>query len=191
MSPRLAPFVVLVGLCVLIPLPLVDGWVERRLTRALLLRVARARAVELDHRALRTLTEDRTAFLPGCIQACLLWPIKKLFSTVLFVLLVKQGFDLGALALVRAHMLLQALDHGLLRTAETLEAEAERVRTAMEETLAEVHPSPLGRIARGAYNPAMPAPDPHLVSRFLHRIHFWSGGGAIAPKFAERLKAAT
>lgn len=193
MTPRNAPLVVLVGFCVLIPLPLVDGWVERRLTRALFRRVALDRNVQLGEAALHTLTADRTAFLPGCLYAFAIWPVKKLFSTAFTLLLIKQGFDLATLALHRVHMLLQAIDHGLLTSEDKLAADAERVRTAMEATLAEVPTSPVGRFFRGKHNPALPpaqgaAVDP--VSGMLHQFRHWGGGGVVAPRFAERLAAA-
>ncbi len=189
MSPRFLPFLVLVGLCVLIPLPILDGWVERRLTRAMFRRLALRKHAPLDAQALRTLTEDRTKFFPGCIWAALIWPLKKIFDTVLFVLLVKDGVDRGAVALVRGQMLAQALDQGLLVKAETLAADAERVRTAMEEALVDVTTSPIGRFFKGKYNPALPVLDTHPIARLIHKVHVWSGGGVIVPKFAERLQA--
>ncbi|MSP55185.1 MAG: hypothetical protein EXR69_06210 [Myxococcales bacterium] len=195
MTPRHAPLILLVGCCVLIPLPLVDGWVERRLTRALLRRVADDRNVQLGEQALHTLTEDRTAFLPGCLYAFAIWPVKKLLSTAFTLLLMKQGLDLSTRAIHRVHMLLQAIDQGLLTSEDRLAADAERVRTAMDATFAEVPTSPVGRLLRRKDNPPLPqttgyaaAADP--VSGLIRQVHHWGGAGVVAPKFAERIVAA-
>lgn len=188
MNPRLAPLVVICGLCTLVPLPILDDWCERRVTRTLLSGIAKDRGVELEAAALHTLTEDRSSMLLGCLFSMFIWPFKKLFSTFFVVFIIKQGIDKATLAAHRAAMVRVALDQGLL-TASTLQAgEAERVRDAMDAAIAGVRTSPLGRGLRRLANPEIPVPDgADGLVRLVEGLRRYGGGAPVVEAFAARL----
>lgn len=176
---------VLCGLCTLIPLPFLDGWCERRVTRKLLDATAKARGVELDAAVLYTLTHDRSSMLLGCLYAVFIWPFKKLFSTLFVILVIKQAFDAAALAAHRAAMLRLALDRGLLASPALQAIEGERVRDAMDATLSDVRTSPLGRALRRLRNPAVPVPeDADPLVRVVESMRRYAGAGPVLDKFA-------
>ncbi len=186
MNARVVPLAVLCGLCVLIPLPLLDGWVERRITRNIYAGVAKDHGMEIEPGALHVLTQDRSSILMGCLYSVFIWPIKKLFSTIFFLLVVKQVIDGVANALHRAEMIRHALAEGLLPPGEGQAVEAERVRTAMDTVFATVSTSPVGRGFRR--QPAPPHVDPagkDPLVRVAVSVHRFGGGRFVTEKFAE------
>lgn len=146
--PRiLAEGAALTGLALLVPLPFLDEWLAER---------ARARLVTtLLARRGRTSQADRVAPLwtsdGGCLSGCLLfpfklvlWPLKKLFKTIFFVLALRSS----ALAVGRTLALGRAVDRALERgrlpdgpapgpgLPDPLAADARRVRLAIDRAFA-------------------------------------------------------
>lgn len=137
----------LTGLALLVPVPFLDEWLAER---------ARARLVAtLLARRGRTAGAKRVAPVwvndGGCLSGCLLfplklvlWPLKKLFSTLFFVLALRSS----ALAVGRTLALGRAVDRALERgrladapapapgAPDPLLADARRVRLAIDRAFA-------------------------------------------------------
>lgn len=183
MSPDVARYSVLCGLCALIPLPWVDEWAERQARRKLYGAVAAAHAAPLDEPALDVLTEDRSSLVLGCLWAVVRWPVKKLFRTIIYVLTLKDAVDGVALAAHRAAMLHAAFAAG------HLPRDAAGVRAEMDLTLGRVQWSPISRwLMRGSRPPSdwLPVEDP--ITPVIAALHRHGGGGLLLADFAARLE---
>ena len=181
MSPQTAHHALLCGLAMLIPLPWVDEYVERRITRALLRNVAVARATPVSEDVLHTLTEDRSNLVVGCLVAAIVWPIKKLFRTVFYFFTMKDFVDTVARAAHRATLFELALDRGLLP------GRAEEVRSLMDTLLRQHRVSPVTRTLWRHDRPdlvAIEGTDPAVRAvRWLQRH---GGGGVLIDEFQSR-----
>lgn len=189
MNPRLAPLIVICGLCTLVPLPILDDWCERRVTRTLISGIAKSHGVELEAAALHTLTEDRSSMLLGCLFSMFIWPFKKLFSTFFVVFIIKQVIDKAALAAHRAAMVRVALDRGMLASPMEQAGDAERVRDAMDAAIAGVRTSPVGRGLRRLANPEVPVPEgADGLVRLVESLRRYGGGAPVVDAFATQLQ---
>lgn len=141
----LARYALLVALCALIPVPLVDRWVENALRRRLVRHQARRHGLELPVEAVRVLGDAPSGGCLGLLRAVVLWPIKKLLNTVLFVFSVKGIADTLSEVVHRALMLEEAIEAGWLGSEPP-----ERIREAMDRALAHVDTRPLERSLNGA-----------------------------------------
>jgi hypothetical protein len=135
-------FAVGVGLTPLIPLPWVDGvtgvWLRRRLVRQL----AARRGVALVEEQVRVLTDPPPSTCLGCLGTLLVWPVKKVFRTTFFVLLVNEMLELTVETFHRSWLIDAAL-HGL----DPLDVG--HVRAALDRTCAAVELRPARRWWRG------------------------------------------
>lgn len=169
------------GLAMLIPLPLVDEYVVRRLTRRMFAEQARERGVEVPDEALHLLTEDRSSLVSGCLVALVVWPLKKLFRTVLYFLTVKDVLDAATVAAHRATMFGIALDAGVLP------AHASEVRALMDTVLARYRTSPVSRSLWLQERPAIELPPVAGPGRVLRWLQKHGAGGLLVPEFRSRL----
>lgn len=126
---RVARRVLGLGLVPLVPLPLVDDAIRRRLLRASFAELAEARGVRLDGDALDVLVEDRSSWLRELPGKLARWPVKRLLGSAGGLLIAKQCLDGTADGALRCEMLRLALDRGLLP------ARADEVRTWMDLAL--------------------------------------------------------
>lgn len=189
MNKKLAPLVVICGLSPLVPLPFLDGWANRRVTRSLLAGLAKDRGVELDPATLHTLTRDDSSMILGCLAAVFIWPFKKLLGTFFVVFIVKEMIDTAALAAHRAAMLAHALDRGLFANPGDRAATAAHVREAMDAALAAHRTSPVGRGLRRLQNPDVPVPEgADSLVRMVTGLHRHAGGAGVQATFAESLE---
>ena len=181
MSPETAHRALLCGLTMLIPLPWLDEYVERRVTRHLLHGLAEARATPLSPEVLHVLTEDRSSLMLGCLYAVVLWPVKKLFRTVFYFLTVKDVFDAIARAAHRAALVELALARGLLPD------HAAEVRTVMDTLLARHRVSPVTRTLWRQERPALAeldTTDPAV--RLVRWLQRHGGGEVLLQEFQSR-----
>ncbi len=179
MSPKVAHYAVMAGLCALVPVPILDGWLERRALRSMYAAIAESTGRPLDDATLDLLAEDRDSLLVGCLVVAVVWPLKKLFRTVFYFLTVKDAVDGVAAAAVRAamvHAALGRLPHG-----------AKGVRDVMDATLGRWQYSPVSRfVMRGERPPAtwlLAADDLGVGWVYRH-----AGGAAILADFEARLE---
>lgn len=111
-------FSVLAGLCPLIPIPFIDdlalGLVRKQLTVSLF------SAFELQPSPAQLaafLQDEKPNVLVGCLASFVLYPIKKLFKKIFFVLALKDCVDAAAAALHEGILLRHALSSGQLDAA--------------------------------------------------------------------------
>ena len=181
LSSKAAWFALLVGLTALVPVPLLDGWLARRAQRAMFAAIAEGRGAQLGPAALDALTEDRDSLLVGCLWMAVVWPIKKLFRTILYFLTLKDVVDGAAEAALRAAM----LDAALHRAA----ADARGVRDVMDATLTRWYHSPVNRILLRGERPAAAWVASGGVSGVVGWLFRHAGGGVIVPDFTQRLES--
>lgn len=173
----------LCGLAMLIPLPFLDSYVERRLTMRLLARLAVHHGRSLPDSELRILTEDRGSLVWGCMGTLVIWPIKKLFRTVLYFLTVKDVLDSVTLAAHRATLVDRALVQGMLPGRAT------EVRDGMDATLGRTRHSPIGRWVLREPRPALGWDRPtERIGRVVHSLQRHGGGAIIVEAFDGHLE---
>ncbi len=179
MNQEVARLVILSGLTALIPVPYLDGYVERQILRKAIQRLALVHTFEVTKDALDTLVEDRGSVLLGCLVAVLWWPVKKLFRTIFFFLTVKDVIDLVS---VNSHRIAM-IDHAL-REGE-LQQDPAAVRTRMDDVLGRVRISPVSRkvlrLERGQQTgwPTDDAPELRAVAW----AHEQGGGATVLERF--------
>jgi hypothetical protein len=172
-------WVSLSGLAYFIPLPFVDDWAARRALRRALMLDGHDDVTVLD-----TLTEDRGSLLAGCLRTAIVWPIKKLFKTVLWFLTVKEVVDRMAWAAQVVAFAREA------REAGWLPERAGVVRDAMEVAFARTNWSPVTRVLTLQPRPPLPeAPEAAWLARGMHGLRRHGGGAILAEKFRERAAA--
>lgn len=182
MNRDTALLTVLCGLAMLIPLPWVDEYVERRVTRRLYQRVASQRGVSLGDEQLDVLVEDRSSLAVAVGVAVLKWPFKKLFKTVFYFLTVKDALDALARAAHRATLLDEALERGLLPDR------ARDVRASMDHALGRVRTSPVTRPLYLQERPPLPLPEPEdPTARAVRWLQRHGGGAVVLETFRVRI----
>lgn len=129
------------GLVPLVPLPLLDDVVRRRLLRASYQTLAEEAGVTLNGVTLDLLVEDRRSWIREVPAKIARWPIRRLLGSLGGVLLLKQCLDGSAEATLRCEMLRLALQAGLLPDR------ADEVRSWMDEALGSRGHSALSRSA--------------------------------------------
>lgn len=181
MSPKVAQYALFAGLCAFVPVPLLDGWLERKATRAMLVALAESRGRTLEPAALDILVEDRSSLLLGCLGVVFIWPIKKLFRTLFYFLTIKDVIDGVALASLRAAMVDAALHR--------LPGDVKGVRDVMDVTLGRWQWSPVSRVFLRGERPEAVwlVPDANDLGVGLLFRH--AGGGAVVADFQKRLEA--
>jgi hypothetical protein len=126
-----------VGALALLPVPLLDAWLQGRVLEALYVRLGKAHNTPLAPETIHALTGFRGSYLLGCLSGVVWWPIKKLFRKIIYVFAIKDAFDGVADAGLRAEMVRRALVAGALPT------KVEGVRTLMDRCLREHGGSPV------------------------------------------------
>ena len=185
MRPIVATFIVMSGLCALIPLPLVDTWAERQVRRRMYEALAADRGVELDDAALSILTTDPMNLLGGWLWVAIVWPFRKLLRTVLYFLTIKDAIDGMAAAALRADCFDEALRRGLLPR------DAARVRTALDKAMTAAMYSPVSRTlamqARPEVSPAFGGGSTDTLVSAAAWLHRHAGGALVRTRFVAAL----
>lgn len=142
----LGRYALLVALVGLLPVPLLDTWLENRLRRRLVRSLARRAGRELAEDDLAVLGDLPPGGCSGCLVALVLRPIKKLLGTLMVVWQAKSLADSFSDVVHRGVLLQEAFALG------ALPGEAKRVRAAMDAALKRVDPRflerHLGQLAR-------------------------------------------
>ncbi len=128
----LSRYALLVGLCELIPVPLLDGFVASRLRRRLVRIQLREREVEVSGRDLRLLAEPPGGGCLGLVWSVLIWPFQRLLRTVLFVLMINRIVNTVSEVVHRSLLVHEALEAG------AVPGDAAAVRAAMQRALEQV-----------------------------------------------------
>lgn len=136
-------YALLVALCDLIPVPLLDFWVENVLRRRMVRAIGLAHGVPLDADAQKQLGNKPFYGCSGCLVAIVVWPVKKLLKTISVVFQVKGIADTFTEVVHRALLLEEAFEAGWLP------GDPERVRIAMDAALDHVDTRVVERTLRG------------------------------------------
>ena len=172
---------ILVGLLPLLPVPMLDELLRRRLMRGVFLQIAEAHGHRLEAAALAPLVDDRGNLLLGCVVGLSWGLIKKLFKTVLYVLTVKELADWASAAAVQARMVERAFALG------ALPAHPAAVRTHMDAAWRSAGGSPLVAVLRGrtaGWGAAQRAGDLRLVEALASA----AGAAAVLEHFDAALR---
>lgn len=124
--PTISQNALLVGLCPLIPIPVVDELLRKVMMKGAYLSIGEQLGRPLDPETVEVLAEFRGNWVLGCLGAVVWWPIKKLLKTVFYVFTVKECLDWVAEAAVRGAMVRDAIARGMLPE------KVEGVRRAMD-----------------------------------------------------------
>ncbi len=138
-------YALLIALTTLIPVPLLDRGVENFLRRRLVRAVAARHGVALEETAVATLGNAPSGGCAGCVWSVVMFPFRKILRTVLLVFAVKAIADIAMEVAARAFLLEEALELGFLP------GDADRVRVAMDRSLAAVDTRPLERNLLGIF----------------------------------------
>ncbi|MEQ1567935.1 MAG: hypothetical protein ABMA64_20010 [Myxococcota bacterium] len=138
----------LVALCALIPVPILDGWVENHLRRRLARKIAQRHGRTLEPEALALLADAPSGGCLGMVKSVVLWPVKKLLKTFSVVFQVKGITDTFSEVVHRGLMLEDAFEAGLLP------GDNDRVRWAMDRALSHVDTRPIERALLGTLRDA-------------------------------------
>jgi hypothetical protein len=136
---------ILVGLTPLIPIPFVDDVAQKAFSRSLTERLAARHERILSSEQIKTLIEQPSGnFFGGVAGKIALYPAKKLFRKVFYVLEWKRAVDLISATYYRGFLLDVALEENGIE-----QYGAAKVRAALERVLARTNTSPLHHAASG------------------------------------------
>lgn len=180
--PTIQKYAPAVGACALVPLPFIDALLRRAALKAAYRELFTAAGHDVDAATLRSLLRERTNLALGCLVAVVWWPVKKLFRTVIFVLLVKDALDWASDASVRLRMVHRALERGLLPDR------AEAVGAAIDACARAHLGSPVWRGVRRKESPPMGwERSPNPVSALAREMATLGGGHAALAAFDDAL----
>ncbi|AKQ66978.1 hypothetical protein A176_003890 [Myxococcus hansupus] len=151
---RVAFLAVVSGLTPLIPVPFLDDYALRQARESMVLTLLSehdlpkkpARAVEM----LAGSHIGRTAGgrLLSSLKGLALFPVRKVFRKVFFVLWVKDCVDVASSALHHGYLLNHALERGDLKADELEGAQPEKIHDAIVAACAELDPRPINQALR-------------------------------------------
>lgn len=144
---------ILAGLCALSPIPFIDDLFIGALRRRMMRRLFRGHGLTLTWRQQRALTRGHGCLLLGCLAAVVVYPVKKIFRKLLYVLAVKEAVDVASRLLHQGVL----VEHALRRqwiTTELLEQDPSllpRLNVAIHEACEELGTSPVNQILRRSF----------------------------------------
>lgn len=160
---RLTFFSVLAGLCPLIPVPFVDDWAIGLIQRRMVRELAESRQLNLNEDEVQILAGSGERRWPGLIKGTARLVsrgvgklVGKMFKTVFYVLLLREGIHRAVETFVEGYLLLYAagLPQALRPSARTPER-VRAVRAAVVSTMKEVDVTPVhkavGRAFQGSF----------------------------------------
>jgi hypothetical protein len=187
----------LAGLCPLIPLPLVDDWLESVVRRRAVRDLLRRRGLDPTPGDVEILAGLERPGTGGCLKKALLWPVvklffyllKKLYRKILYFLAVNDGVNAASSLFHDGWLLAVALDRGVLDVPAGGRIDRDRaraVRSAIEAAVAGSDTRPLERAVRRAFRGSF-----RTLSAAARRLGRWgrserrhTGGGEAATERA-------
>jgi hypothetical protein len=140
----LGRYSLLIALCALIPVPLLDRWVENALRRRLVRAVGLRHGHRFEPLDASRLGDVASGGCLGLLWSIVAWPVKKVLKTLSVVFQVKGIADGTVEVMHRGLMLEEAFEAGWLP------GEPGRVREAMDKALAAVDTRPVERKLMGS-----------------------------------------
>lgn len=182
--PTIQKFALAVGACALVPLPFVDFLLRREGLKAAYRELLTDAGLEPSPATVTALVRERSNLVLGRLVAAIWWPIKKLFRTVIFVLLVKDALDWASDASVRLRMVHRAIERGLLPH------HADAVGRAIDACVRAHLGSPVWRALRRIESPPMAwERSPNPASALSREMATMGGGHAALAAFEAALDA--
>jgi uncharacterized protein (DUF697 family) len=167
-----AAYSALAGLCPLIPLPYVDDFLIRRVTRRMHSALYDAHGLFLSTSGERVLTEAPSVWLRGAATSVALFPVRRLLRKVVYLLAIRDCADVAAGVFHDGWLLARLLeqDNKGGKPGPSLEDTRylQKVRKAMLRTYKEVDPAPFKRALLGAFLGARVGVE-HAVSAIQRR----------------------
>lgn len=142
---------ILAGLCPAIPIPLVDDAIENVLRRRMMRKLLADHGIQADDATVKRLTEKKSNFLLGCFTMLAVYPVKKLFRKVFFVLAIKDCVDEASRVLHEGYLLRHALRKGMVDQGILQAEKALHFKAALDRTFKANDPRPLNQILREAF----------------------------------------
>jgi hypothetical protein len=160
---------VVTGLTPLIPIPFIDNWALDRVQARMARRIGEAHGVDLSEAQANALGKEtgRSMGLFDIPKKLAFYPVKRLFRTVLFVLVIKDMAD----ATSRTYRVGYLLDHAFSRGWAKLPPE--RLRTAVDEVCRRVDEAPMRRAFRRMFEQSR-----GLLRDAVTAARAWIGDGA-------------
>jgi hypothetical protein len=160
---------VLTGLTPLIPVPFMDGWALDRVQARMAHRIAEAYGVDLSEAQARALGKEtgRSMGLFDIPKKLAFYPVKRLFRTVLFVLVIKDMAD----ATSHTYRVGYLLDHAFSRGWASLPPST--LRTAVDDVCRRVDEVPVRRAFRRMFEQSR-----GLLRDAVRAARAWAGRGA-------------
>jgi hypothetical protein len=140
----LGRYALLISLCALIPVPLLDRWVENALRRRLVRAVGLRHSHRFEPLDASRLGDAESGGCLGLLWSIVAWPVKKVLKTLSVVFQVKGIADAASEVMHRGLMLEEAFEAGWLP------GDAGAVREAMDKALAAVDTRPVERRLMGS-----------------------------------------
>ncbi|HXG68373.1 MAG TPA: hypothetical protein VNO70_24980 [Blastocatellia bacterium] len=161
---------VLTGLTPLIPIPLLDDLVKSYFQRRLTRKLAETRGQPLSEQDVKMLADDRGGCLLGCFGTVLIYPVKKIFRKIFFILEWKRAIDTASRAYYHGYLMEYAFAQQWCAPAGP-RSPAE-VRAAIDLVLSQVNTSPVERAVGGVFRQSKSALKGavNLLQRSLRRI---------------------
>lgn len=178
---------VLTGLTPLIPIPFMDGWALARVQARMARRIGEAHGVDLSEAEARVLGKEtgRSLGILDLPKKLAFYPVKRIFRTVLFVLVIKDMAD----ATSHTYRVGYLLDHAFSRGWANLPAST--LRSAVDDVCRRVDTAPLRRAIRSMFERSR-----DLLRDAVRAARAWAGNSAypgevdaVADRLGEVLQA--
>ncbi|MDX1630505.1 MAG: hypothetical protein R3234_01485 [Thermoanaerobaculia bacterium] len=136
----------------LLPTPFVDDLLEGRVRRRMAERLAGAHGVSLSRGQAKRLVGRTGGWSVGRVaRKAVLYPIKKIFRKVIYVLAVKSAMDSFSDVFHHGFLLHSALSLGALEEISVPDEKVEQVGGAIDEIIAGSDTRPVGNAIKGVF----------------------------------------
>lgn len=148
---RVAYHAIASGLTPLIPVPMLDDLALRRVRERMVRDLLADHGIEAPAAVVETLAgSERRVKMSGRVRSSLrslvLFPVKKVFRKVFFVLWVKDCVDMASGSLHHGYLLRHALSRGHLDVGRSSEGAARQVYGAIQAACDDVDPRPVNQV---------------------------------------------
>ena len=159
---------VLGGLTPLIPLPFVDDWVLRHMQVRMVRAIAGCHDAPLDDaysKDLGTQSGRDESIVLSALKKLAFFPVKKIFRTALFVLIVKDLVEVTS----RTYHVGYLIDHAIAQGWHK-KATAERLRAAVDDVCRKADTSPVRRVIGAVFQESRA-----LLGSAVEELRTWAG----------------
>ncbi|MFP2932036.1 hypothetical protein ACLESO_44105 [Pyxidicoccus sp. 3LG] len=150
---RVAFLAVASGLTPLIPVPFLDDYALRQVREGMVRTILEEHGLPTPDRAVGVLAgshvgETIGGAVMGLLKGAVLFPVKKLFRKIFFVLWIKDCVDMASLSLHHGYLITHAVERGDLDAQALAGDTPKRIYDAIVAACAEVDARPINQILR-------------------------------------------